>query len=276
MKRFFLLALACILCLSLMACDISLPTTPENGEKTPSTNDETPATGGEETPATGGEETPATGGEETPATGGEETPSTGEETPETPKAEWLNVAHYNILFCLDFQKYSAAVKGWEINPDPYVEYFKDNPADIISLNEVDINQKRSAGDPDHEYYTKYGCNQPRYITEKLTEQTGVEYYYAYAASLNGAQETAFPERGTARYGSAIISRYPIVATRSFSVAAHKVDPLKPSTQFGPMLPDGNYYEQKTVLIAEIDVDGTIVTVISAHFGLADDERQLMR
>ena len=30
-----------------------------------------------------------------------------------------------------------------------------------------------------------------------------------------------------------------------------------------------------MLIAEIDVDGTIVTAISAHYGLADDERALM-
>ena len=140
---------------------------------------------------------------------------------------------------------------------------------------MDINCSRSIGFEGSEYREEYKSNQPKYIAERLTELTGQEYYWAFAYSIKNAEKIPSAQEGDALYGNAIVSRYPIQSVRSFKVYCHDYDPSDPNTQFGFWLGGGNYYEVKTVLIAEIDVNGVIVTVVVSHFGLADDERALM-
>ena len=247
MKKLLLLFLACILCVSLIACDSqSSVTVPKNDTNTtPSTN----------------------------------TNPSGDAPSTTPADNntWLNVATYNILHCADLTDPETQETGGDglAFPDKYVQLIQDYEIDIIGMNEVDVNCQRSMGAYKSEYRNEYKCNQPKYIAEKLTEQTGEQYYWAFAASITNHSRIEAAFAGDALYGNAIISRYPIVSTRNFKVYTHNYDPTKPETQFGPSLGSGNQYEVKTVLIAEIDVDGTIVTVISAHYGLAEDERARM-
>ncbi len=242
MKKLLLLFCAFVLCFSLIACDSQSPVT------VPSTNDDTTPSGN--------------------------TSNGGTVVSPDDNKKWLNVATYNILHCGDLTADDANEHG-AAHPDKYVELIRDNAIDIIGMNEVDINCQRSMGAAKSEYREVYHGNQPKYIAEKLTEQTGEQYYWEFAASITNHKRIPAAFAGDALYGNAIISRYPIVSTDTFKVFCHNYNPNDPDSQFGASLGGGNQYEVKTVLVAEIDVDGTIVTVISAHYGLADDERALM-
>ncbi|MBE6546453.1 MAG: hypothetical protein E7668_03295 [Ruminococcaceae bacterium] len=54
-------------------------------------------------------------------------------------------------------------------------------------------------------------------------------------------------------GNAIVSRYPIVGWRTIGVPAI-----------------GEDAEDRVILVAEIDVEGTILTVMNSHFGLTNE------
>ena len=161
----------------------------------------------------------------------------------------LKVATFNIVRCEDQANSGVA------NPDNIVNYIRDNNIDICVLNEVDVNNSRSKN-ADHAEYKASGYNQPKYIAEKLG------YDYAFVAALDGyiGHTPADRSNGSARYGNAIISRYPIVGEVKYKVVQLK------SYQVS-----GNY-ERRIVMWAEINVNGTPLTVVGSHFGLNPDEK----
>ena len=253
MKKILLLVLSLILCCALIACDSQAPTVPNVSDDDAG-------------------QTPSGDNNQTPSDGGQTTPSTDSNEP-----EWLNVATYNILHCMDYKAYAGSPSRVDIIPDKYVDFMEKYEIDILGLNEVDINCSRSMGWVKSEYCAEYSSNQPAYMAAKMTERTGVPYYWAFAPALDGCLDAAHSDYndGKSMYGNAIVTRFPILATRKIQVAAHEIDPDNPKTQIGEALGSGNYYEQKGALIAELDVNGTVVTVISAHFGLVREEQDLM-
>lgn len=234
-NKLLLLLISLLLILSMVACDSQPPVVPNVDDTPPAQDDGKDENGGGETPSP---------------------------EPEKPAGNWLNIATYNIVHCAD-----QTDPDLMINPDNIVKVIKENDVDIIGLNEVDVNCARSQGWVTGEYHLE-GSHQPKYIAEKLTEQTGEQYYWAFSASLDGCLTPAHQELGNGQYGNAIISKYPILSSRTLLVAAHDVDPDNPDTQRG----DG--YERRSMLLAEIDVKGTVITVIATHFGLKADERAL--
>lgn len=241
-RKLLLLLLSLLLIGSLVACDSQAPS-----PSVPQINDDN----------SGGATPPAE--ENNPSSDDDNTP------PIDYNEGWLNVSTYNIVHCADQQDPDKA-----IHPDNIVNYIDEHDIDIIGLNEVDVNCQRSMGWLKDEYYTKYGSHQPKYIAEKLTEKTGEQYYWAFAASLDGCLKAAHSKLGNGQYGNAIISKYPILSTRTILVATHTIDPNDPSTQMDV----ASSRERRSLLFAEIDVEGTVITVISTHFGLLQDERAL--
>lgn len=148
---------------------------------------------------------------------------------------FINTATYNTARCKNFTTESIDVKG-------VADFIYNNNIAICALQEVCNNME--GGD----YY-----HQARYISCLLTEKTQTQYYYAFAPSLSGYHDE------NAYYGNAIISKYPILSYRT--VELKYIDE-----------PVHNGYEHRILLIAEINVDGEILTVISTHFDLKEDAR----
>lgn len=253
MKKWFTFCLALLMMFSMIACDSEAPVVPNVDDDAP-TNTEKPSVPNENG-------------------GGNAT------TPDTPTEQWLNVATYNILHCMDYPSYSQTPSYVQILPDQIVSFADDYDIEILGLNEVDVNCERSMGWKKGEYYLG-GSNQPKYIAEQLTARTGEQYYYAFGPALEGALTAAHPEHGISMYGNAVISKYPIVSTRNVQVwdkQYHIIDPDNPKSQIydRPAAQGGGHFEVKASLAVELDVNGTIVTVISTHFGLTGGEKIAM-
>ncbi len=90
-------------------------------------------------------------------------------------------------------------------------------------------------------------------TEYIAEHTGYYSYFACSTLL----------RGKYPYGNAIFSKYPIKSARTVTIP----DPPERALD-----PDNDYYETRSVLVAEIDVLGGI-TVLVTHFGLMPAEHR---
>ena len=88
-------------------------------------------------------------------------------------------------------------------------------------------------------------------TEELMLLTGMNGYFAPAINIK--------DKGL--YGNAILTRFPIVRSVDIPVPS-------PRDRYYNI----HRYEDRCLLKAEIDVDGKIVTVLSCHMGLNDDER----
>jgi endonuclease/exonuclease/phosphatase family metal-dependent hydrolase len=121
----------------------------------------------------------------------------------------------------------------EVNLERIAARLNSLNADVIALQEVDLSVARSGS-----------VNQAAWLGSRLALRPAFGAFMAL-------EPEAGPGRG--RYGCAILSRHPIVATRSLR------------------LPEGN--EPRVAL--EVDVrlpDDTVVTIINVHFDWVDDDR----
>lgn len=123
----------------------------------------------------------------------------------------------------------------KIDFDLFVSTIKELGSDIVGLNEM-----RDKGEAD-DYQ-----EQAKILADKL----GFYYYFAKAIDFDGVNP----------YGNAIISRYPIKSAKTVLIP----DPLVKN--------EGGYYETRCLLIANVDVDGTIIKVLVTHFGLNKSEQ----
>ena len=146
----------------------------------------------------------------------------------------LNIATYNIQHCRDYVR-SMGAESEIIDIDKVAATVKGLGIDICALNEV-YNKEMLEG----------GANQAKAIGTAL----GFNSYFAKAIEYKGFE-----------YGNALLSRFPIVSAKRI--------PL--------VLPDGmrkkERYEDRVLLVAELDVSGKPLTVMACHFGLSDEERE---
>ncbi len=181
----------------------------------------------------------------------------------------LKVGTYNINFGQD-----NSVDGKPLNLQNVANVILENDLDVIALQEVHVYaaDKKSAG-----------RHTPYEVAKLATagSQNGDTYYWAFAAGLEGhitygtvysasnpgptgwSTEGKGPGWDTvdqSGYGNAIISKYPILSVREVKVMA-------PNQTEQMQTINGNTYERRVLLIAELDVNGTTVTVISTHFDL---------
>ncbi len=236
MLKKMLAAVLCLLILGVMvSCDDTVPPeAPTQPDASDESTDSTPPSEPSEPDEPSNPSDP-----ENPSEPSE--PSEPEEPtpPATPDPVWLNIATYNIAH-------------GEEGLTNIIKLIKDEKVDICGLNEVDRNMVRSSG-----------LDQPKYMAEKLTRDTGEQYYWAFAAALDGYStpfDAEYAETdGKAQYGNAIISKYPIVSARTVLISMRE-----------GQLEDN--YERRALLIAEIKVNDKILTVISSHFDNKTDAR----
>lgn len=128
----------------------------------------------------------------------------------------------------------------EINLPLVASVIRRHDPDIVSLNEVRGVANSGPADPD---YTAQ--------TEELALLTGMTGYFAPAINI----------KGKGLYGNALLTKFPVI---------HSVDIPVPSPR------DRYYnihrYEDRCLLKCELDINGKLVTVLSCHMGLNDDER----
>lgn len=154
----------------------------------------------------------------------------------------LKIATYNIAHAEDQVSYRQGI--YRMDTDQLADFILEQDLDICALNEVDWNCKRSGYI--HEAYL---------MAKRLTEKTGVKYYFEYAASLVGILGPH------SQYGNAIISRYPMQNVRKIPV------------DIGVGMAE--HHEPRVILAADFEIDGKMLTVITTHFGLLADEKALM-
>jgi endonuclease/exonuclease/phosphatase family metal-dependent hydrolase len=106
-------------------------------------------------------------------------------------------------------------------------------ADVVGLNEM-------RGEGPHPDYTAQ--------TERLSELTGMHYYFAPALDI--------PKKGL--YGNAILSKYPIARVENIQI------PDPDSKKYS------KHYETRCLLKAELEGG---ITVLVTHFGLNPDEQE---
>lgn len=93
------------------------------------------------------------------------------------------------------------------------------------------------------------CDQARVIADAL----GYHSYFARAIDIPKGE-----------YGNAIVSKYPIDSVRTVAIPSPAPDQRR-----GPY-----HYESRVLLIAELMIEGKVLTVLSCHFGLNDEEISL--
>lgn len=124
----------------------------------------------------------------------------------------------------------------KIDYDVMVNAIKSCGAEIIGLNEM-----RNKGEAE-DYEAQ---------TEILANRLGYYHYFAKAIDFEGANP----------YGNSLISKYPILSAKTVLIPEPKVRKY-----------DG-YYEDRCLLLAELDINGQRVNVMVIHFGLNPDEAE---
>jgi len=148
----------------------------------------------------------------------------------------IKVGTYNIQHCRD-HLYFKETGTERILPSRVAAAVKTMDLDVCALNEV-YNQEM-LGDG--------YLNQAKEIAREL----GFNWYFAKAIDYKGYE-----------YGNALLSRYPIISARRVPIVVPKEKMKKPR------------YENRVLLIAELDVNGTPLTVAVCHFGLSEEEAEL--
>ena len=90
------------------------------------------------------------------------------------------------------------------------------------------------------------CNQ----AEAIAKELGWHFYFAKAIHIPGGE-----------YGNALVSKYPIRSARWVPIETTP-DERDPALR----------YENRVLLIAEVEVEGRILTVLVCHFGLRPQEK----
>ena len=154
----------------------------------------------------------------------------------------LRVGTYNIQHGVDQNLPEGA--GTDINLQYIVDFIRERNLDICGLNEVGMGGLQA--------------EQAKVIAEQL----GYDYRF-------GCAEIGVSCVGKdGQYGNAIISRYPIVNSRNVLIEAEK------ESDRNPDLDNYGYYENRALLIAEIDVNGCMVTAMSCHIGFGEYQKNL--
>ena len=149
----------------------------------------------------------------------------------------IKIATFNISHCQDFSQTTSDYAPE--NLEKYGEYFQELDMDIIALNEV------------------YISDQPGNSTERLAELGGYSYYVDAVGKVYS----------WASIGNAILSKYPIETCEVIPVLA----PTEEERREG----ENEWYEDRIILSAVINVYGRRIRVITTHFGLNGLEKERM-
>ena len=141
----------------------------------------------------------------------------------------IKYLHYNIAACRNYENSGSS----PVNEGATLEAIRAFDADIITLNEVDENTKRSGN-----------VNQPEYLSKEL----GMNYYFAPAIELTGGH-----------YGIALFSKFDIVSAKMVRI---------PDCYDK----NGNLFERRVIISAVLNVEGKQLRVMMSHYGLSHEEQ----
>lgn len=172
----------------------------------------------------------------------------------------VKISTYNIYHCADITKIDPALglsAGYWAFTDTIVN--SDNIAEVIFKNGIEIcgMQETTA------YSSCYGDGdtaQAERIANKLTALTGEKYYWAFAPCRVGGWRMHYHPKSEemdpkGAFGNSLVSKYPIL-----SMTYH---------------PIGSPQYYRNVMVADLDVNGTVLTVITGHFDNTNaDERRM--
>lgn len=127
----------------------------------------------------------------------------------------------------------------DIELDRVVAHIAKMDVDFCSINEIS----------DDLPGTEFG-QQPVYLAQQLG------WNYAFAKAIDVKKKDA-PARG---YGIALLSKHPIRSFRRIPIVTLPEERK-----------EGERYENRMLMIVELEIDGKIVTVMNSHFGLRDIE-----
>ncbi|MBE6687904.1 MAG: hypothetical protein E7588_01350 [Ruminococcaceae bacterium] len=138
---------------------------------------------------------------------------------------------YNIAACrnYEFDKNSRTVIEQRT-----LDAIRDFDADIVTVNEIDENTKRSGN-----------VNQPKLISDAL----GYNYYFAPSIELEGGH-----------YGIALFSKYDIISAQMI-----RIPDCFDCT--------GRLLERRVIISAVLDVEGRQLRVMMSHYGLSPAEQE---
>ena len=127
----------------------------------------------------------------------------------------------------------------DVELDRVVEHIRKMDVDFCSINEITDDMPGSG----------FG-QQPAYLAQELG------WNFAFAKAIDVKKK-----EGPARaYGIALLSKHPIRSFRRIPIAT------PPEAR-----EEGKKYEDRMLMIAEVEINGKIVTVMNSHFGLQETE-----
>ncbi len=148
----------------------------------------------------------------------------------------IKIGTYNIQHCRDHLHFRKTNEEL-IDPKRVAETVKLFGAEVCALNEVYNQEMLGEG----------FCNQAKEIAAEL----GFYYYFAKAIDYKGYE-----------YGNALISRFPITSAYAVPLVV------------APEARKKERYEDRVLLIATLDINGTPFTAAVCHFGLSREEQEL--
>ena len=148
----------------------------------------------------------------------------------------VKIGTYNIQHGVD-RLHFLKTKESKVDLTAVVDAIRTMELDICGLQEV----------YDHFNYD-WGKEQAKAIAEQL----GYHFVFAEGSLFRWG-----------KCGNALISKYPILSTR-----------LIPLHILAEQRVEGRLYEDRVILIAKLDVEGTVITVMCTHYGLNGDELNL--
>ena len=145
----------------------------------------------------------------------------------------LKIGTYNICHCADFEGWETG-EALKVDVEKTARTIKNLQLDVIGLNEV-------YSEGEKEEYIKQ--------TERLASLAGYDYC-AFAVGEKFSWTTI---------GNSVLSRYPIIKLDSIVVE-------KPSEE-ERAIENASYWEDRVILVADVNVNGCVIKVIQSHFGL---------
>lgn len=146
----------------------------------------------------------------------------------------LKIGTFNIQHGINYPHY-LETKESVIDLESCAKQIQKTGLDICALNEV----------YNEEAFGK--VNQAKFIGDAL----GYHYYFARAIDISCGE-----------YGNALVSKYPVKYAKIHPIAIKESERIR-----------GNNYENRVLLYAVLDVDGTELSVYVCHFGLSPDEQK---
>lgn len=162
--------------------------------------------------------------------------------------DWLKMATYNVARCKDQTKNGA------YNHTNIANYMKNNDIDILGLQEVE-----------RYTVTSQGADSVKEIAQQVADAEKVPYYWAMSSARS---DQAASGNSKSYFGNALISKYPILNYRAIKVCYHTGDhPVYSGTS-------AEEYEHRSVLVADLNVNGEIMTVLVTHMDTKFPTRQV--